>query len=81
MELFTVKGLSGFFGISEETIRSMLYRKLLPSPIRIGGRIYWIKKDIENFLAEKKEESGRKGKPEKRGRGRPSKLEIMKGKV
>lgn len=81
MELFTVKGLSGFFGISEETIRSMLYRKLLPPPIRIGGRIYWIKEDIEAFLKKKKEESERKGEGKKRGRGRPSKLEIMKGKV
>ena len=78
MELLTVKGLSGFFGISEETIRSMLYRKLLPAPIRIGGRIYWIKEDIEAFLKKKKEESERKGEGKKRGRGRPSKLESIR---
>lgn len=51
MKYLTVKELSfKLGGRSRSTIYRDVKAKRLPAPIKLGGRIYWVESDIDQFM-------------------------------
>ena len=51
-----VPDLAGYLGMTESSIRTHLSRcnwNAVPPPIRLGGRIAWIRDDVDDFLQQK----------------------------
>jgi hypothetical protein len=40
-----------YLGLSVQTLATWSMRKIGPSPIRIGGRVFYRKADIDRFIA------------------------------
>ncbi len=51
MKYLTIKELSAKLGgRSRSTIYRDVKARYLPAPIKLGGRIYWIESDIDQFM-------------------------------
>lgn len=53
--LVGVLALADLLGKTPKAVYDLKYRGLLPPAIRIGGTIYWLAEDIEEWIAENKE--------------------------
>lgn len=54
--LISVTDIAQILGRTEKAIYDLKYRRVLPPPVRIGGRIYWLSEDLEAWLQENREE-------------------------
>lgn len=49
--VYTVPGMCELFGCSRGRIYTMVQQGLLPAPIHIGRRVFWLKESLELAIA------------------------------